>query len=108
MLNAYTQESSKLADSIAASEEHVEELKGRITARQDWIAREQESVDAKIEEATRPVTAQRTTAAEEHSALDEEVQELRWVSSHIGNCTDLICIMSSACCHYRIMVVYLE
>lgn len=71
------QEASKLADSIAASEEHVEELKGRITARQDWIAREQESVDSKIEEATRPIAAQRAEAAQQHSALDEEVKELR-------------------------------
>lgn len=55
----------------------MEELKGRITARQDWIAREQESVDSKIEEATRPVAAQRSEAAQEHSALDEEVKELR-------------------------------
>lgn len=55
----------------------MEELKGRITARQDWIAREQESVDSKIEEATRPVAAQRTEAAQQHSALDEQVKELR-------------------------------
>ncbi|KAL0047708.1 hypothetical protein WJX82_009972 [Trebouxia sp. C0006] len=70
-------EGSKLADAIAASEEHVEELKARITARQDWITREQQSVDAKIEEATRPVTSQRTEAAEQHSSLQEEVEDLR-------------------------------
>lgn len=56
----------------------MEELKGRITARQDWIAREQESVDSKIEEATRPVAAQRAEAAQEHSALDDQVKELRY------------------------------
>lgn len=55
----------------------MEELKGRITARQDWIAKEQDSVDSKIEEATRPVAAQRTEAAQQHSALDEQVKELR-------------------------------
>lgn len=55
----------------------MEELKGRITARQDWIAREQDSVDSKIEEATRPVAAQRTEAAQHHTALDEQVKELR-------------------------------
>ena len=74
---ACTQEAGKLADAVAASEEHVEELKARITARQDWITREQESVDTKIEEATRPVAAQRTHAAEQHSTLQEEVEELR-------------------------------
>lgn len=72
------QEASKLADAIAASEEHMEELKARITARQDWITREQESVDAKIEEATRPVTQQRAQAAQQHSSLQEEVEELRY------------------------------
>ncbi len=71
------QEANKLADSIAASEEHLEELKARIMARQDWITREQENVDSKIEEATRPVAAQRTEAAEQHSTLQEEVEELR-------------------------------
>lgn len=74
------QEGSKLADAIAASEEHVEELKVRITARQDWITREQQSVDAKIEEATRPVASQRTQAAEQHSSLQEEVEDLRYSS----------------------------
>ncbi len=74
-------EASKLADAIAASEEHMEELKARITARQDWITREQQSVDAKIEEATRPVASQRTEAAEQHSSLQEEVEDLRY-SSH--------------------------
>ncbi|KAL0028763.1 hypothetical protein WJX79_005643 [Trebouxia sp. C0005] len=70
-------EASKLADAIAASEEHVEELKARITARQDWITREQQSVDAKIEEATRPVASERTEAAEQHRSLQEEVDDLR-------------------------------
>ncbi len=78
--NWAVQEGSKLADAIAASEEHVEELKARITARQDWITREQQSVDAKIEEATRPVTSQRTEAAEQHSSLQEEVEDLRYSS----------------------------
>ena len=59
----------------------MEELKGRITARQDWIARKQESVDSKIEEATRPVAAQRAEAAQEHSALDDQVKELRYKPS---------------------------
>ncbi len=72
------QEASKLADAIAASEEHVEELKARITARQDWITREQQSVDAKIAEATRPVASQRTEAAEQHSSLQDEVEDLRY------------------------------
>lgn len=72
------QEASKLADAIAASEEHVEELKARITARQDWITREQQSVDAKIEEATRPVASERTEAAEQHRSLQEEVDDLRY------------------------------
>ncbi|DBA83906.1 TPA: hypothetical protein ACH3X1_006411 [Trebouxia sp. C0004] len=70
-------EASKLADAIAASEEHVEQLKARIIARQDWITREQQSVDAKIEEATRPVASQRTEAAEQHSSLQKEVEDLR-------------------------------
>ena len=72
-----TQAASKLSDSIAASEEHIEELKARITARQDWIDREQESGDSKIEEATRPVAAKRAAAAEEHDSLNEEVEQLR-------------------------------
>ena len=72
-----TQAASKLSDSIAASEEHIEELKSRITARQDWIDREQESVDSKIQEATRPLAAQRAAAAEEHDSLIEEVEQLR-------------------------------
>ena len=55
----------------------MEELKGRIAARQDWIAREQESVDSKIEEATRPVAAHRSQAAQQHTALQQEVEELR-------------------------------
>ena len=71
------QAASKLADSVAASEEHMEELRARITARQDWIDREQDSVDSKIEEATRPVAAQRSAAAEEHVSLHEEVEQLR-------------------------------
>lgn len=63
---------------MAASEGHVEELKARITARQDWIDKEQASVDAKIEEATRPVAAERAEAAQVHSALHEEVEQLRY------------------------------
>lgn len=88
----FLQEASKLADSIAASEEHVEELKGRISARQDWIAQEQDSVDRKIEEATRPVAAQRTEAAQQHATLEAEVEELRcvlcisvpWLGLHVA------------------------
>lgn len=71
------QEASKLTEAIAASEERVEELKARITARQAWIGQEQASVDAKIEEATRPVAAERAQAAEAHTGLLEEVEELR-------------------------------
>lgn len=74
------QEAGKLADAIAASEEHVEELKARITARQDWMTREQQSVDAKIEEATRPVASQRTEAAQQHSSFQEQVEDLRYSS----------------------------
>ena len=71
------QQVHKLAEAIAASEEHMEELKAHITARQDWINKEQASVDAKIEEAIRPVAAERAEAAEVHSTLLEEVEELR-------------------------------
>lgn len=71
------QEAQNLAEAIAASEEHTQELKARITARQDWIDKEQASVDAKIEEATRPAAAKCAEAAEAHTALLEEVEELR-------------------------------
>ena len=56
----------------------MEELKARISARQEWIDKEQASVDAKIEEATRPVAAQRAEAAQAHVTQLDEVQELRY------------------------------
>ena len=71
------QEASKLTEAIAASEERVEELKARITARQAWISQEQACVDAKIEEATRPVAAARAQAAETPTSLLAEVEDLR-------------------------------
>lgn len=86
------QEAHKLTDAIAASEEHMEELKARISARQEWIDKEQASVDAKIEEATRPVAAERAEAAQAHITLLDEVEELRYTqhpSVHRAAC-DLV------------------
>ena len=66
------------AEERAAGREHVEELRGRVAARQRWLAEEQAAVDAKIEEATRPAADSMRTHSAAVEALAAEVDALRY------------------------------
>ena len=81
--NGYNRASAAQAERAAAEEraagrEHVEELRGRVAARQRWLAEEQAAVDAKIEEATRPAADSIRTHSAAVEALAAEVDALRY------------------------------
>ena len=67
------------AEDQSGSQEHLEDLRARMEARERWLAGERDALGAKVREATAPATAARDRHAEAAEALRCEVEALRWV-----------------------------
>ena len=73
------QAEAKAAEHHSGSQEHLEDLRARVEARERWLAGERDSLSAKVREATAPAAAARDQHAEAAEALRCEVETLRWV-----------------------------
>ncbi len=67
------------AEDQSGSQEHLEDLRARMEARERWLAGERDALGAKVREATAPAAATRDRHAEAAEALRHEVEALRWV-----------------------------
>ena len=65
--------------------DQMEELQGRIQARQALIDEEQTSVDERIAEATKPAVSRRDEKAGAHDRLEAEVEALRCAPTTTSN-----------------------
>ena len=74
------QAQAKAAENQSGSQEHLEDLRARVEARERWLAGERDSLSAKVREATAPAAAARDGHAEAAEALRGEIEALRWVS----------------------------
>ena len=73
------QAEAEAAENQSGSQEHLEDLRARVEARERWLAGERGSLGARVREATAPAAAVRDRHAEAAEALRREVEALRWV-----------------------------